>query len=166
MSMAPRIPTVYRFYDAAGVLLYVGSTWRPHARWRQHQGKPWFPEVATARIEQFPDVESMRAAEREAICTEHPRHNVIGRRRPVDLEELARQREAKEQRKAEEAARVQEQLEPLRRLTAERAEIRRFLREEWPRAVREALAEGHSASEIAKLAGVSATRVYQIGRGE
>lgn len=28
---------LYRFYDRAGVLLYVGITMNPVARWRQHR---------------------------------------------------------------------------------------------------------------------------------
>jgi hypothetical protein len=158
VSMAPRVPTVYRFYDAAGVLLYVGSTWRPHMRWRQHQSKPWFPEVTDVRVEQFSDLEAMREAERQAIHREQPRHNVLGRRRSEDEERRKRERQESEQRKAEDSARVQEAMEPIRQVTADRKRIQ----EEWRQVICGALAAGYSAVEIARAAEITTQRVYQI----
>lgn len=38
---------LYRFYDAAGALLYVGITIDPGSRWRSHaHDKPWWQQVA------------------------------------------------------------------------------------------------------------------------
>lgn len=68
---------LYRFYDAAGDLLYVGITLNPDERWKKHRKKPWWHTVASIRLETYLDRESVLAAEREAIITEHPVHNVV-----------------------------------------------------------------------------------------
>ena len=67
---------VYRFYDDKGELLYVGRSYRLPERLSAHRyGKPWWPEVATIRLEWMP-VAELHNAEMEAIRTENPRHNV------------------------------------------------------------------------------------------
>lgn len=69
---------LYRFHDAAGQLLYVGLTSNPGRRFAQHASdKPWWTEVATVRIETFPDRASVALAERVAIQAERPRYNVV-----------------------------------------------------------------------------------------
>lgn len=77
-------PTVYRFFDRAGHLLYVGSTINWPARRRAHQKKaPWWSEVAEEHAQRCADMVSACAAEALAIQTEHPRCNRLLRRRPV-----------------------------------------------------------------------------------
>ena len=70
--------TLYRFFDAAGVLLYVGITGDAATRWKAHsKAKGWWPQVATVKVEHFaarPDVE---AAEVAAIKAERPVFNVV-----------------------------------------------------------------------------------------
>ena len=69
---------LYRFFDATGALLYVGITLNPGARWTTHsKEKPWWAEVASVTVEQFPDRESVLAAERAAIINEGPTYNVV-----------------------------------------------------------------------------------------
>jgi predicted GIY-YIG superfamily endonuclease len=68
---------LYRFFDAEGALLYVGITNHLPQRLRDHdRNKPWFDNVANVRVEHFPDRKSVLDAEREAIRTEKPRHNI------------------------------------------------------------------------------------------
>ena len=70
--------TLYRFYDTAGALLYIGITANPPARFRAHsKEKDWWRTVTTIRVESHPDRVSVLAAERAAIVQERPRHNVM-----------------------------------------------------------------------------------------
>ncbi|MGY5033279.1 GIY-YIG nuclease family protein [Streptomyces sp. 900116325] len=46
-----RRAAVYRLYDAADALLYVGSAYDPEERCKAHHDKPWWPKV-TRRAEQ------------------------------------------------------------------------------------------------------------------
>lgn len=80
--MAPdRSHALYRFYDAAGALLYIGITVNPGTRWSQHsKDKAWWEDVAQATVERFPDRKSVLDAERTAIIREQPRHNVAHNR--------------------------------------------------------------------------------------
>lgn len=70
-------PAVYRLYDAAGDLLYIGLTYRkPSHRWREHRAtKPWWPQVARKDVAFFDRLELAAAEERRAILAESPRHN-------------------------------------------------------------------------------------------
>jgi hypothetical protein len=71
--------SLYRFYDRAGDLLYVGITGDFGRRCAGHRrSKPWWPEVATCRIEHFPDLESAQFAEDQAVKAEEPRWNSVG----------------------------------------------------------------------------------------
>lgn len=71
---------LYRMFDAEGRLLYIGVTEQGIRRWLQHQQrKPWFADVRAWTVEVMPDGDTARAAEREAIASESPRHNVQGR---------------------------------------------------------------------------------------
>jgi hypothetical protein len=67
---------LYRFFDAAGALLYIGRTLRPPwDRWREHRaGKTWWHEVATITIE-LVDTKEIVSEERRAILAENPRYN-------------------------------------------------------------------------------------------
>jgi predicted GIY-YIG superfamily endonuclease len=70
--------TLYRMFSAAGVLLYVGVTNDAGRRWREHAAsKPWWSEVANVTVEHHPNRRSVELAERLAIITERPIHNLI-----------------------------------------------------------------------------------------
>lgn len=69
---------LYRFYDADGVLLYVGISKHWPERLTQHRrDKVWWTEVARIDLEPFPTREAVLEAERAAIIAERPRYNVI-----------------------------------------------------------------------------------------
>lgn len=72
---------LYRFFDAQGVLLYVGIAKDPVVRERQHaQHSTWHAHARSRTIEWFEDRESALAAERAAIRDEAPVFNVVGAR--------------------------------------------------------------------------------------
>lgn len=69
--------TLYRFFDADGALLYVGRTVNAGRRWREHEKRaPWFDEVKTVTREILATAEALALAERQAITTEQPLHNI------------------------------------------------------------------------------------------
>lgn len=71
--------TLYRLFDAAGDLLYVGISTRPMQRVREHsKGQTWWTEVASQTFEHFPTRPEAATAELAAIRTENPRYNVAG----------------------------------------------------------------------------------------
>lgn len=73
-----RRPTtaLYRHFDSAGRLLYVGVSLMALYRTIQHRkGAPWFADVATITIKQFPTRKAALAAEQRAIRNERPLHN-------------------------------------------------------------------------------------------
>jgi hypothetical protein len=68
---------LYRFYDAAGALLYVGITHDIEERWGNHRTtKEWWPDVAHQTVEWYDTRPAALAAEVVAIRTEEPRYNV------------------------------------------------------------------------------------------
>ena len=74
-----RTAAVYRMFDAEGQLLYVGVTSTFGRRMHVHsERKEWWPLVVTLTVEQFGSREEADAAERLAIATEDPVHNVVG----------------------------------------------------------------------------------------
>lgn len=67
---------LYRLYDQAGVLLYVGISMSAMVRQSHHKGqKAWWPEVARIEIISFDRREDALEAERNAIFQERPIHN-------------------------------------------------------------------------------------------
>jgi hypothetical protein len=69
---------LYRYYDASGALLYVGISKHALQRLTEHEAdKHWQADISSVRIENFPDRETAHAAERKAIVSEHPTHNLI-----------------------------------------------------------------------------------------
>ncbi len=69
---------LYRFFDGAGRLLYVGITMDPGSRWKNHsKKKPWWTDVRSMTAEPFPTLEAALAAERAAIKAERPLHNIV-----------------------------------------------------------------------------------------
>ncbi|MFD3520457.1 GntR family transcriptional regulator [Streptomyces sp. NPDC058653] len=68
---------LYRLYDADGNLLYVGITNNPKVRFGNHgRSKPWWPEVELKQIVWLDSLQEAEEAERLAIASEGPRHNI------------------------------------------------------------------------------------------
>jgi hypothetical protein len=79
IALAGTITTLYRMYDEAGTLLYVGISNRPLDRKGQHKhDKPWWTEVATMTLEHYPTRQAAAHAEAIAIAGEAPRYNKAG----------------------------------------------------------------------------------------
>jgi predicted GIY-YIG superfamily endonuclease len=69
---------LYRFFDAANQLLYVGITASPPRRFNEHRtNKEWWTQVNKITIENYSTRSGLQAAERHAITTEQPRYNVL-----------------------------------------------------------------------------------------
>lgn len=69
--------TLYRFYDPAGHLLYIGVAGNPGRRFEQHANeKPWWNDIAHSTLTHFATRTEALNAERNAITTERPQHNV------------------------------------------------------------------------------------------
>lgn len=75
MSTLRGLPAVYRCYDMAGVLLYVGSSKDWAKRLKEHANTLWADDVAEVRVRFYSSMELARDAERMAIRTEHPQAN-------------------------------------------------------------------------------------------
>ena len=74
---------VYRLYDAAGVLLYVGISLDLSTRLKTHQKeKTGWPAVTRIDLQWCATREAAIAEERRAILSEQPLWNVIGSGRP------------------------------------------------------------------------------------
>lgn len=59
---------LYRLYDAAGRLLYVGVAANPERRWEQHsRDKAWWPEVERRTCEWLDTRGQAERQEREAV---------------------------------------------------------------------------------------------------
>ena len=73
---------MYRLYNADGTLLYVGISWSALSRITQHKtDKPWWTTVTRVDITTIPgDRAAAEAAERHAIHTEQPLHNIVHNR--------------------------------------------------------------------------------------
>lgn len=69
---------LYRLYDNAGSLLYIGIAEHWPTRMKQHaREKPWWDDVADVKLEFVPDRTLAEDVEREAIRTERPLYNVV-----------------------------------------------------------------------------------------
>lgn len=71
-----RPAVVYRFYDFAGCLLYVGSSCNRVRPLRLHIDKPWWQSVVTVTLEHFPDGKQALIAEAVAIRGSAPLYNI------------------------------------------------------------------------------------------
>jgi predicted GIY-YIG superfamily endonuclease len=70
---------LYRHFDTAGALLYVGVSSDPRARRHWHNAaSTWSSAIARTDEEWFHTRKAALAAEREAIVTENPIHNRQG----------------------------------------------------------------------------------------
>ncbi|GAA1025657.1 hypothetical protein GCM10009557_00420 [Virgisporangium ochraceum] len=68
---------MYRLYDDAGSLLYIGASHNPEQRWRDHRKeKLWRARMASMTVEWYSDRAAAESAEKEAIATEEPEYNV------------------------------------------------------------------------------------------
>ncbi|CAL9647890.1 GIY-YIG nuclease family protein [Streptomyces sp. enrichment culture] len=77
MPALPSRTAVYRLFDADGALLYVGMSYAPERRIRDHRRqRAWWPQVASISIEWFATRYRASLAEAKAINTENPVHNV------------------------------------------------------------------------------------------
>jgi predicted GIY-YIG superfamily endonuclease len=79
----PDGPTaLYRFFDTAGRLLYVGITVDIGVRWKHHsKGKEWWADVVRATVTHYPTRDAALAAEKAAIRAEKPIWNIIHNQR-------------------------------------------------------------------------------------
>jgi len=67
---------LYRHFNAAGELLYVGISLNPFARLNGHAHMShWSDDIVRIEIERHPSRDAAEAAERAAIAAEKPRHN-------------------------------------------------------------------------------------------
>lgn len=74
---SPTGHSLYRFYNAAGKLLYIGITDNPRRRFREHgKTKLWWAEVTVREIVHLPSRAELVAAERAAIIKERPLYNI------------------------------------------------------------------------------------------
>ncbi|WP_053638273.1 MULTISPECIES: GIY-YIG nuclease family protein [Streptomyces] len=77
MPALPSRTAVYRLFDADGTLLYVGMTYAPERRFRDHRAKrTWWSQVDGISIEWFTTRYRASLAEAKALRTEHPVHSV------------------------------------------------------------------------------------------
>lgn len=82
---------LYRHFDKAGALLYVGISLSWPLRTKAHAQKSrWFDLVDKVEIERFPTREDALAAERDAIQRERPKFNVVHNRQPAPLSNARR----------------------------------------------------------------------------
>ena len=72
------LTAVYRLYDAADRLLYVGVGERPGSRWDDHATKPWWADVHHATVVWRATRADALTEERDAIRNENPAHNITG----------------------------------------------------------------------------------------
>lgn len=69
--------TLYRMYDGADKLLYVGISGRGARRFTEHRGaKAWWAQVSTIKVEHYASKDVALEAEEQAIWDEEPIHNV------------------------------------------------------------------------------------------
>ncbi|MFE9391643.1 GIY-YIG nuclease family protein [Streptomyces sp. NPDC006784] len=79
-----RPTALYRLFDRAGRLLYVGVAFDPAARWQSHaRDKAWWDDVVERRIEWHPTRTEALTAEVQAIKHESPAYNVVDVDEPV-----------------------------------------------------------------------------------
>jgi predicted GIY-YIG superfamily endonuclease len=77
----PGRTALYRLFDAASRLLYIGISANPEARFGSHEStQPWWPQVDMSKttVEWLDTRREAEAAEDAAILAERPLHNVAG----------------------------------------------------------------------------------------
>ncbi|EYR81923.1 hypothetical protein SHLA_4c002150 [Shinella sp. DD12] len=71
---------LYRHFDSSGALLYVGISARPLTRLAEHEDSHWINDVTRVEMERFSSREVAAEAERTAIKSENPIHNIVHNR--------------------------------------------------------------------------------------
>jgi len=71
---------LYRHYGSCGELLYIGISLSVINRTMQHSRSGWWDSVAKIEIDRYPSRESAVDAEKSAIISENPIHNIIHKR--------------------------------------------------------------------------------------
>lgn len=75
---------LYRLYNEANELLYIGIAFNPTRRYNQHRKtKTWWPEVARKEVCWYENRTEAEDAEDAAIRDERPRYNIDGVEEPV-----------------------------------------------------------------------------------
>lgn len=159
---------VYRFYNADGALLYIGSTSRPAVRWYQHKTtKEWWSSVASYSLTWWPDRAEAFAEEYRSIRGEAPLHNAMGvfpfgTPQPIGPEA---------QRVIDALDALEEIEDPRARtvafshVSAEQARRAPAFREQRRQLISEYRTQGVSYRKVATLLGVSLGTVQDIERG-
>lgn len=76
MRNASQQTTLYRVYDQAGQLLYVGISKNALKRFGEHSmSQPWWGDGTTVKMQHYPTRAEALAAEEAAIKSERPAHN-------------------------------------------------------------------------------------------
>jgi len=159
---------VYRFYDAMGALLYIGSTVNPSQRWSSHKGtKDWWPAVAMYTLTWWPTADEAYAEEYKAIRGEQPQHNQLGvfpfwQKHPPSEEA---QRVAAAMTAVEEIEDPERRARAIGEVSAIHAEFSNRWREMRRATVLRLRSEGVSYRKIATILGVSLGTVQDIERG-
>jgi predicted GIY-YIG superfamily endonuclease len=164
----PGAAAVYRFYDADGALLYIGSTSRPGARWYRHKTtKEWWANVAAYSLAWRPDRADAFAEEYRAIRAEAPVHNTMGvfpfgEPQPIGVE-AQRVIDALDALEEIEDPRVR--TVAFSHVSAEQARRAPAFREQRRQLIAEYRAQGASYRKIATVLGISLATVQDIERG-
>ena len=75
--------TLYRHFNANGKLLYVGISLSALQRLSQHADhSDWYNKISRVEMEHFPDRPSAMAAEKKAVISEGPLHNIHYKKTP------------------------------------------------------------------------------------
>jgi len=73
----PERTALYRMFDAAGDLLYIGISKNFGIRWRREAASfPWWPEMQRQTVDWYPSRPEAHAAEIAAIKAEKPKYNI------------------------------------------------------------------------------------------
>jgi hypothetical protein len=76
-KLRANIHILYRCFDVAKSLLYVGMTSNPEERIKQHRAdKPWWGDVDHMTIQKFRNRRALAIAEAVAIHPENPKYNI------------------------------------------------------------------------------------------
>lgn len=98
---------LYRFYDAAGRLLYVGVSRNLASRWAQHESeKSWWPAVARKTVVMYGSRREAELAEGRAIRSESPLHNLAMGRKDKEAPKRAARKSPSTLRQQVEAAQL------------------------------------------------------------
>ena len=92
-----RLACVYRYFDTAGVLLYIGSAYYPLGRHNDAKKKPWGAQIHMLTLHQYPSRQAAFDAEKAAIISELPRYNAMHMPKPENLPALVAARVASRQ---------------------------------------------------------------------